>query len=256
MSAAPTLVVLAAGLGTRLRPLTDDLPKCLVPLGSETPLDRLARQFRRHGVDRLVVVTGHAASRIEGWARDGAPPGLRVECVFNPRYAEWNNAESVRVAAPVLRGAPFVQVDGDLVVEDAVVEGVCAQLDGAVLAVDTSARLDAEAMKVEIADAGARRIRALGKWLPIERAHAEAVGIVRFDASASAAYFDALEVALLEAGRTDAYYEDVLHEMVADGFCLTAADVRGAAWTEIDDPADLARARALASSTRARGNDP
>jgi NDP-mannose synthase len=64
-------VILAGGLGTRLRPYTAVLPKPLMPVGDRPILDIIVRQLRRHGFERLTIVTGHLAELIEVFFGDG-----------------------------------------------------------------------------------------------------------------------------------------------------------------------------------------
>src|SRR3954469_15519814 len=68
-------VILAGGLGTRLRPYPTILPKPLMPVGDRPVLDIVVRQLRRDGFDRITIATGYLAELIEAFFRDGEPLG-------------------------------------------------------------------------------------------------------------------------------------------------------------------------------------
>lgn len=72
-------VVLAGGLGTRLRPYTTVLPKPLMPVGDRPILDVIVRQLSRHGFERLTIVTGHLAELIEAFFGDGGRHGIPID---------------------------------------------------------------------------------------------------------------------------------------------------------------------------------
>jgi NDP-sugar pyrophosphorylase family protein len=72
-------VVLAGGLGMRLRPYTTVLPKPLMPVGDRPILDIIVRQLRRHGFERLTIVTGHLAELIEAFFGDGERYGIAID---------------------------------------------------------------------------------------------------------------------------------------------------------------------------------
>ena len=72
-------VVLAGGLGTRLRPYTTVLPKPLMPVGDRPILDIVLRQLAAHGFERVTIATGYLAELIEAFVRDGSGYGLRVD---------------------------------------------------------------------------------------------------------------------------------------------------------------------------------
>jgi NDP-sugar pyrophosphorylase family protein len=72
-------VILAGGLGTRLRPYTTVLPKPLMPIGDRPVLDIVIRQLKAHGFDRVTIATGHLAELIEAFFRDGEAYGIPID---------------------------------------------------------------------------------------------------------------------------------------------------------------------------------
>lgn len=72
-------MVLAAGLGTRLRPLTNDRPKALVEVGGRTMLEIVLTRLRGFGIREVIVNTHHYSEMVEEWLREHAPRDMRVE---------------------------------------------------------------------------------------------------------------------------------------------------------------------------------
>lgn len=106
-------IILAAGMGTRLRPLTEHVPKALVRVGNESFFERQLRLLRAVGVDDVTVVTGYRAEAFRPW-RD--TPGMSI--VHNERYADWNNLYSMYLVRERLGGT--IVLDGDVWIGESV----------------------------------------------------------------------------------------------------------------------------------------
>jgi choline kinase len=235
-------IVLAAGPGRRLGPLTRDLPKTLLPLGDGgTILDLVLANLAEAGIEDVVVVTGFAAGRVEellpGLERRH---GLRLRSLLNERAEDWNNAHSLWLAREAFADGALL-VNGDTVhppsVEDAL---LAARSEGVVLAVDRARAPGDEAMKVALDGDG--RLRRIGKKL--DEADGEYIGVAYLGAAAAGPLAEALET----TWRRDPslYYEDGFQELVDRGGEVRAAAIGSVAWVEVDDDADLARAREIA----------
>lgn len=107
-------MILAAGLGTRLGPLTKDTPKALIPIAGVPMLERVARRLITAGADRLIINTHHHARQIEDYVR--ARDGFGVEVAFSPeRDHPLETGGALRLAAPLFRGdEPFFLHNADI----------------------------------------------------------------------------------------------------------------------------------------------
>lgn len=230
-------VILAAGFGSRLRPLTDDRPKALVPLAGRPLLGRTLDALAEAGVKSAVVVTGYRQDRVHDFLagyRD-----VDVATVENPEYATTNTLASLLDASPHLDD-DFLLLDGDLVFEPAVLGPLSEP--GTRLAIDRSRPLDDDAVKVAMADG---RVVAVTKVLPDGvTGIAESIGMARVDGALAPALF-AVGRELLAAGARQAYYEAAFERLIADGHRFDVADITGLRWVEIDDHDDLERAHAF-----------
>ncbi len=235
-------VILVAGVGSRLRPITDTVPKALAPIGAETILGRAVRLLLDFGVRRLILATGYREDAVRA-----ALSSLASEVVYcpNPRYDSTQNSVSLALCRDAVDGRSFFKLDGDVVFEAEVLSRIASPPTELVAGVDTSRKLDAEAMKVMT---DGRMIRRFGKDVPIERSDGESIGIERVDSSASNRLFSALDE-FGARGITQVYYEDVYSQLIERGqLTAEAADVAGLRWTEVDTLEDLDAARRLFSS--------
>jgi len=237
-------VILAAGRGVRLAPLTDDRPKPLVEVLGRSMLLRTLDRLREVGIDdrEVVIVTGYhdemirAALAREAW---------RCELVFNPRWHDWNNFYSLLVAREALGGAAFLQFDGDLVFDERVLPRLLA-VPGPAIALDVRPLPDAEAMKASID--GANHLTGLSKRMDPATACGEYVGITRLDVDGGAQVFADLERFEAE-GITHEYYDHAYHRLASCGRVkFLGVDIGDCEALEIDDVADLRRAEARLSA--------
>ncbi|MBI3201249.1 MAG: phosphocholine cytidylyltransferase family protein [Myxococcales bacterium] len=237
MSSTKTAVLLVAGIGSRLRPLTDDRPKALVDIGGETILGRAVRLLAEHGVERLVLATGYREDAVQS-ALASCP--LEVVYCRNDRFDSTQNAVSLALCRDAVVGRAFFKLDGDVVFRPEVLARIDACDAPLAVAVDGTRRTDAEAMKFRRGQGD--RIEAFGKGLALDQAAGESIGIERISAEASLPLFEALA----RPESASLYYEDVYSQLIGAGqLSALAVEVGDLPWTEVDDPSDLARARAL-----------
>ena len=108
-------MVLAAGLGTRLRPITDTTPKPLVPVAGRPLLDHLLAFLRAGGIEEVVINLHHLGPNIQAHVGDGARFGLRVR--YSTEDPILDTGGGIKRAEPLLAGEPFVVANGDSLLE-------------------------------------------------------------------------------------------------------------------------------------------
>jgi choline kinase len=260
-------IIVAAGMGRRLAPFTDDRPKCLVEVNGRSILERQVEAYRAAGVTDIVVVRGYLAERI-------ALPGLRY--VENRAFRTNNILASLLCAEAEMAGG-FLFSYSDIVFRPEVVRAlVAAEADYALVidrrwdeayeGRDQHPVSEAELARVDVdgqarqggllqGPTGARGIvRAVGKRRVARAdAHGEFIGLARFSASAAermAREYRSLERSLGngpfgDAARFEAaYLTDLLNHLIAAGCEMRSVDIDGG-WREIDTTQDLERARAI-----------
>jgi choline kinase len=238
-------MVLAAGAGKRLGEDTADLPKTLLPVdGDRTILDVALRNLRRAGLDRAVVVTGFAAGRLDE-RREALEQrhGLELELLFNPKAEEWNNAYSLWCARERFAEGVLL-VNGDTVHPPSV-EQCLLDARGSeeiVIAVDDEKRLGDEEMKVHVTEDGL--LDRIHKSLDPATSHGEYIGLTLIEPAAAQGLAEALEATWRRDPQL--YYEDGFQEFADRGGRVGIAPIGAVEWVEVDDHADLARAREVA----------
>lgn len=238
-------IVLAAGGGTRLRPLTNTIPKTLLPLVDDCTIFELAvARLRAVDITDVVVVTGYRSELVEEAARSlQGPYGVTLHCLFNERYADWNNAYSLWLARAAFRESALL-INGDTVVPDGVLQVLLDARHQApvVLALDGVKRLGTEEMKVRLAADGT--VDRISKQLDPDEVDGEYIGLSVIAPAAAAALEDALKTTFTDD--PDLYYEDGFQELARRGGEIRTAGIGDTRWVEVDNHHDLKRARAIA----------
>ncbi len=237
-------LVLAAGAGRRLRPHTDRLPKALVPVDADrTVLDVILRNFAAVELRDVGIVVGYAAEAvIERRAELERRHGVRLELVKNDRAEDWNNAYSLWCARDLLAEG-VVLSNGDTVhpvsVEQRLLQGHGAPLR---IAVDDRKPLAHEEMKIQLGPDGS--LARITKQIDPGTAAGEYIGVSLIQPAAAGPLTAALE----ETWRRDPglYYEDGYQAYVDGGERIDICSIGEVSWVEVDDTADLERARTIA----------
>lgn len=233
-------VVLAAGIGSRIRPASSDLPKPLTPLNGRALISYTLDALAENGVEDVVVVTGYRERLLRAALAEGVP--FDVTFVSNSDY-ELGASTSLAAARSALSGEPFLLVMADHALAPGLLSALVDQArpTGATVAADYASRprfYEEEATKLEIDGADeARRVRSIGKHLETWQA---------LDAGAFVCTSDVWTA--LEDAPHGAELSDVFGRL-ADRGLLYAADVSGEFWYDVDTPGDLAMARRLLAAT-------
>jgi choline kinase len=232
------VVLLAAGLGSRLGPLTRDVPKALVPVGG-TPLVLHALGFAaRLRPSRIIVVGGFAFPLLElalsEW-RGPAPPLLLEE---NTSFRD-GNLVSLLTARPRLSQG-FLIMNVDHIYRPSIAAVVTSAVDQVTAFIDTDRVLGADDMKVERRSDG--RIASIGKTL--DRFDCGYVGMTSIPDALRERYFAEADRALAEEGRA-IHVERILARLARTGLAPCCRDISGHGWLEVDTPGELAAADAV-----------
>lgn len=234
-------IILAAGRGRRMGALSDDCHKALLPVGGMSIIARLAGQLLQLDASVIHVVTGYRAAEVEQHLRDVFP---RADLRFapNPRFAETNNVVSLALGLErVTPGSDVVLAECDLVPAP----GLLAPLDGRTgnVAVVSRHAAGMDGTVVRLRDGVVAEI------IPAARQDAafrfadtyKTLNAYRFSGRFCEEVLHPRVRAEADAG---AYYEAVLATLPdLEIHRLEAAVVPAGAWTEVDDPGDLAAAR-------------
>lgn len=227
-------IILSAGNGTRLLPLTEQMPKCLVDVGGRAILDHQLDALAAAGVAEAIVVVGYRGSQVVDHVASNPPP-LPVSLVVNPFWAVSSSIGSVWAARAHLAG-PFCLMNGDTVFAAPIIAGaLAASRDGVGLLVQPIAAPELDDMLVEL---DGTRVRAVAKTLDPARARHRSLGVIT--SAGGEAYRDALDAVITSENGIQAYHHDIVARL-AETVGVTAIVDRHGGWQEIDRPEDIER---------------
>ncbi len=227
-----TALLLVAGTGSRLRPLTMDAPKCLTEVGGLPILERLIRNLRFQGIERLVVVIGHMGGQIRDFL-DNRARGMRIDYIYSPDYRTTNNIYSLWLAREQIQ-EPFLLVESDLVFDASMLTDMLQ-----------SDRIAVSRIRPWM---NGTTVTTSGQWVTTfhvgsegngRHSHYKTVNIY----SLSPPSWDEVIKRMgryISEGRVNEYYEAVFADMVADGMLsFETVFFDPDHWYEIDTIADL-----------------
>ncbi len=232
-------VLLAAGQATRLRPLTDNCPKCLLKVGSESILERAVRILGERGLRQFTVVDGFCGDMIRNTLNTSFPD-FEFRFIRNEDFSTTNNAWSLMLA-DCTAGEPIFLMDSDILFEPAVLDRILADEAPNRLGLRTRGEVGEEEMKVSLAADG--RVNKLTKEMPVTEAVGESVGLEVFSGDFVTELFNVLRRRMKVDGYINEYYEASFVELMQSGYDVRPVDLEDLVCMEIDTPEDLDTAR-------------
>ena len=233
-------VILSAGQGKRLLPLTEEVPKCLLPVaGERSMLGFQIQELARAGIDEIVVVTGFQAEQVDQALARMRRPELTIRSLFNPFYAVADNLSSVWLARQEM-GEDFLLLNGDTLFQAAALERVLRRPAAPItVTISAKAHYDDDDMKVRL---DGERLVSIGKGLAVGETDAESIGMILFRGDGPAIFRTAVERSMRDPAALRRWYLAVIDELAREAM-VTTARIGDAEWCEVDYPVDLNHAR-------------
>jgi len=234
-----TALLLAAGTGSRLFPLTRNSPKCLTLVNDKSILERLINNLKIQGFKRLVIVTGHEKESIMDYLGEKSGD-ISIEYIYSPLYKTTNNIYSLWVARNIIN-EPFVLFESDLVMNSTLLDKMVYPDRMAVALMQpwlngTTVSLD-KANKVSRFQKGTTESYSDIRY--------KTVNIYSFSLPSWQAIIKRLNLHI-EADNVNCYYETVFSEMVDNkSLVFESVSFDNKPWYEIDTIKDLAKAELL-----------
>ena len=222
-------VILAAGIASRLRPLTDTTPKCLLKVGERCLLQRAFDALLQNGFREFVIVTGYRQQQIVNFL-EAHYPALEVTFIYNEKYASTNNIYSLWLTRPYVDKEDILLLDSDILFDPQIV---------------------AKLLGYGQADALALNHHTLGeisKTCSISRAIGESIGIEKMSAAYTEALFRELEVMITKEGLDNIFYERAFERLIPQGHSFYALDTNEYFSVELDTVNDFEQAQRLIPS--------
>ena len=224
-------VILAAGLGSRIRSISNSFPKCLIEVNGKKILDHQLDILRGGGIQDIIIVVGYLQEKIRDFLGD------TVRYVENRLFRESNSSYSLWLAGDRLAGE-FVYLNADLIFDGAILKRLLDHPAENAMAIDSSRiELESDMFKVML-ERG--RVLELNKKLDFRKASASAPGPVKFSPRGRDILFQELDRTIGRGDQSQWCYS--IFSRVAKRIELQGIDIAGLPWMEIDTDEDLERA--------------
>lgn len=229
-------LILAAGMGTRLTPITDCLPKTMVPVNGKPILFKQIENLLENGIEDITVVAGYKAQALID-AVSSRFPGVRV--LNSVDYATTNNMYSAYFAREYVQDGDFLMMNADVFFDSSVIAALLACPAENAIVTDIGRYID-ESMKV-VRENG--RLTAISKQIPPEDAYGSSIDVYKFSRAAGEAFFAQCRDYIENKGELKLWSEVALHDILRTTR-FEACPLQGR-WLEIDNQDDLEAAEAL-----------
>ena len=234
-------VILAAGIASRLRPLTNNCPKCLLEIDGKCLLQRSFDGLIQNGITEFVVVTGYLHEQIEAFLNNRYKD-VSITYIYNELYASTNNIYSLWLARPEAEGKEMLLLDSDILYDPQIVARLLASPHQDILALNNHP-LGEEEMKIVPDCEG--KVKEISKTCAIADAIGESIGIERMSASYTTALYKELEVMMEQEGLVNIFYERAFERLIPQGPTFWIEDTTDLFSTELDTVEDFNAAKAL-----------
>ena len=246
-------VILAAGMGSRLMPLTKDIPKPMLKINEITLLERMIKNCIKVDINKFIVVVGYNKDKVIGFCPELEEKyDIEIKTIANDKYDVTNTSVSTYLASKYIEENDlddFILVNGDNVVDPEIIEKLYGSINTGMI-IDNFKQLNEESFKLIIDDESFNedksiangKIHSIGKELDIPSSSGEFIGVSKVK-SDDVAEFNRILEGLIEENPQNYYdfaYKDLSNIKTID-FVLT----NGLKWTEIDDHNDWETAQEL-----------
>jgi choline kinase len=244
-------IILSAGQGKRLLPLTAELPKCAVAVHGQPMIEWQIDELLKCGVEDISVVLGYGADKVEDLLDERYGRGS-IRTLFNPFFSVADNLGSCWIARTEMT-EDFIILNGDTLFQAEVLDRLLSSAPHPItVTIDRKRGYDSDDMKV-ILD-GERLLR-IGKDLPLDQVHAESIGMLLFRGEGASLFRRSVETLMRNPASLKRWYLSVIDEL-AQRTAVWTCCIEGLAWGEVDCPADLKRAEEVVRGIAEADNFP
>lgn len=233
-------VILAAGIGSRLRPLTEDIPKCLVKINKKTILEQIIENCTNLSINKFVVVVGHGETFVVEKINDLRSTDVIFELIRNKNYLTTNTSASLNLGLRNL-DEDVIIINGDNVFDQDILKKLIKTDDTAIV-IDNVKQLLKESFKVRINEVDGR-IGSMGKNIPVDISNGEFIGISLIKRKDLDIFKKILQKIVSE---NEQQYYDFAFQEFTNIKPINFVYTDHLKWTEVDDFEDLEYAKKIA----------
>ena len=229
-------IILAAGIGSRIKPFTDNCPKCLLKVGDDTILKMMISHIQDCGINEIVFVVGYLKEQIKNYVKLKFPD-LNAIFVTNHKYAETNTGYSLMLVKDFIQDSGFIKFDADVVFDKKILKKLIECEHENCLCIDKNINIDAEEIKVIIDNQN--RILKANKTVTQKDAVGESIGIEKISKETAKLLFKELELMMQDKKNHQEYYESAYERLIEKNVPFYVLDISGLRWVEVDTREDF-----------------
>jgi len=232
-------IILAAGKGERLMPLTSDTPKSLLELENGTTLlESQLITINKTVIDKVVIVTGYLTEKIESKVqRYSKEYNIDIQIIYNPFFDISNNLLSLWQARHEME-SDFIIINGDDIFNDSVLLGLLEHDKNELITmvIDRKETYDEDDMKLIVENG---RILEVSKKIPLNEANGESIGMIRVTGEAKGIMVYTMERMVRNKKNMQVFYLAMIQELINQGIVVGYHEISSKDWAEIDFHPDL-----------------
>ncbi len=237
------VIILSAGQGKRLLPMTATLPKCLLTVQGKTIIEWQIDELHKCGIDDITVVVGYNADKVKNLLQQRYG-STKIGTCCNPDYATTDNLISCWMAREEMT-EDFILLNGDTLFEAPIVETLLnAPAAPITVTINLKDSYDTDDMKVSL---DGSRLLHVGKDIPLDKVDGESIGMILFRNAGPQLFRDGLEKARADQSCSRRWFLSVIDE-IAGQDTVSTCSIKGLAWCEVDFPADLEQAERIVAA--------
>ena len=243
-------LILAAGACYRMRPLTNDMPKCLLTINGKPILGQILDNLEKTNCRDVLLVVGYKQEMIIEFVQANYP-AINFTFLTNKDYAHTADSVSWLLSKPFIGNQDVLSIDADLWFYPGVITKLLQGKEADLVAINSKVLLDEEAVKVVLN--GYSRITEMGKPVEIRKAVGEAIGIRKFSNNFMQQLYQVLDRRINKEGIVDEIFEVSVQELLDNNVPLYAVDTCEWPSIELDTPQDYEKAKQLINSYQNSG---
>ena len=224
-------IILGAGIGKRLLPLTKDIPKGLIEIGGKTILEHQIDSLVDCGVSDIVLVVGHGAESVK------KKLGNRVRYIYNPDYKNTNNIFSLWLARDEMKDNDCLCFHSDILFQEKILKDLIEHTGDICLSVEEKDRQ--EMIRVKVKD---KLITEIGKPIPYVEAYGNFIGLAKFSAIICDGFIKKM-TKYIQNNKTQMFFTAPINNLIKNNIQVHPILTNGLFWYDIDSKKDYEEAK-------------
>jgi choline kinase len=233
-------VILVAGVGQRLLPITDEIPKCLIKIGDQEIIFHIIDRLGNCRITEVIMVVGYKKELIKAVVGDSYK-GMKITYIENDIYEKTNTLYSLWLTKDLVLGSDFLYLHGDTLFNIKILRNLIESgYENAVVVEDELEKLHKDSMHVITKG---NRVLDIGKDIHQSLSCGTAVGLYKFGHEGSRILFDKIKKNI-EVGNSQTYHSVAIRDMARESK-FNFVSTNNLMWAEVDDATDLNYARTI-----------